>query len=596
MQNKNSQLRDLPLLQDDAVPRFVIYTRKSTDESSEKQVASIPQQIEACYEYAQKEDIAFMPRPDDEKPDPKTLLEIDNDNTHDKKRATELKAFYIQYWVLTERNSAKIPFKRAVWQRMIELIKGNKIRGIMGYSPDRFTRNLQEGGEVIQLADSRQVALKFTNFHYENNAAGQMMLGFWFVFAEHYSKKLSEDVTRGSKKKHQAGKAIGSRKWGYAIDGEDRFIPDPVYLPILKKAFQRKLVNQWSDSMIADEMNKSGWDQVLKDSYGINKKMTPQKISNKGDNGFNLWSDPFYYGEHVKLFKGKEVKADLRELDDPNYTFVPAIEENNWLELQEVLSAQTYASIRKKQSLKSNRLDPVKPAPNNFIKCGTCKQVMIFSLPNRKRFESKMEKENKELQEVVEAHQIRYQCTNKECSHKGFTALWSAIDKKVADLLSSIKVLKYDYQAYLYAKKEDLEVKHIERQQDQYRVNILLNKAEGDYNKFLKKSGYGESLTGKKRDKWEQEDASHEAIIKELEDRKKELRADIREEIFDRQKFVEMIKGLGKFWLKATYVQKRDLLDNFFLNIAIKSEKQLEINIKPELESMFIQDGGPGWD
>jgi sulfur transfer protein SufE len=43
--------------------------------------------------------------------------------------------------------------------------------------------------------------LKYTNFHFENNASGKMMLGIWFVFSKQYSDKLSEDITRGSKNK-----------------------------------------------------------------------------------------------------------------------------------------------------------------------------------------------------------------------------------------------------------------------------------------------------------------------------------------------------------------------------------------------------------
>jgi hypothetical protein len=52
---------------------------------------------------------------------------------------------------------------------------------------------------LINYVDEDKVDLKYTNFHFENNAAGKMMLGMWFVFSKQYSDKLSEDVRRGNK-------------------------------------------------------------------------------------------------------------------------------------------------------------------------------------------------------------------------------------------------------------------------------------------------------------------------------------------------------------------------------------------------------------
>ena len=54
-----------------------------------------------------------------------------------------------------------------------------------------------EGGELINLVDNELLDLKYTNFHFENNASGKMMLGIWFVFSKQYSDKLSEDIKIG---------------------------------------------------------------------------------------------------------------------------------------------------------------------------------------------------------------------------------------------------------------------------------------------------------------------------------------------------------------------------------------------------------------
>ena len=145
--------------------------------------------------------------------------------------------------------------------KAITEVKKGKIRGLFGYAPDRFSRNLQEGGELIQLVDKKILELKFTNFVFEDNASGHMMLGIFFVFAEHYSKKLSEDSTRGVKQKTVEGRTCGTPKTGYkrSDDEADFFVPDEPHFSILRQAFNWKIHDNWSDEKIAKEMNKLGW-------------------------------------------------------------------------------------------------------------------------------------------------------------------------------------------------------------------------------------------------------------------------------------------------------------------------------------------------
>jgi hypothetical protein len=65
---------------------------------------------------------------------------------------------------------------------------------LLSYAPDRQCRNILEGGELINCVDEELIDLKYTNFHFENNAAGKMMLGMRFVFSKQYSDKLSEVI------------------------------------------------------------------------------------------------------------------------------------------------------------------------------------------------------------------------------------------------------------------------------------------------------------------------------------------------------------------------------------------------------------------
>jgi DNA invertase Pin-like site-specific DNA recombinase len=580
-----------PLTEED-IPAFVIYVRKSTEESTDKQKASIPQQIETCYKYVQKEHVVLAVRPKNFPIEQKTIEEILEDNRASTKHANELIAFYTEYWVITERDSAKTAFERKVWRNTIDLVNQGKIRGLLGYSPDRFSRNLQEGGELIQLVDNKYVALRFTNFHFENNAAGQMMLGFWFVFAEHYSKALRESVLRGVEKKHVEGRAIGTRKFGYLVDGEtDRFFPDPKHFPILQKAFKRKLYDNWSDGKIVEEMNSSGWCQVLKQMEAQDSSINVKKIS-----GYGLWSDTFYYGSYTRVFKGVEVKTDLRQIMDPAYQFVPLISEDEWYALQEKLSNNHAVQLKASYTQRTKRLDPLKAIPQNMLYAGDASEkanLMIFTLPNAARFHKK-QAGGRTLEEVVEPHQIRYKTFGKSTATvKEIT--WDVIDKKVATFFAKIRVSEEDYQAYLYAVKEQLDNSAAIRASELNRLTLLANQNASKEAQFLKGSNYGVGLGERETKVWSQERDRYARMSADLDQRKKLIRKDQEITIQEKQDFVRTIQNLSAFWKRASYVQKHRILELTCLNIIVNDKKQLRINILPELESLFILRGGPTW-
>lgn len=574
----------IPLTEDECPP-FVGYVRKSTDESSEKQAASIPQQIEGIKEYVERNKIVLMPRPSSEPLDDRTIDEIKRDNASDPSAARDLIAFYTEYWIVSERKSAKKPFIRKKWRKLIDDIRKGYIRGVIGYSPDRMSRNLQEGGELIQLVDDKFTRLKFSTFHFEDNASGHMMLGFCLVFAEHYSRKLREDVLRGTKKKHKEGKASGLRKWGYAVNEDKLFVPDSFHFPILRKAFERKIFDKWSDNRIAEEMDNAGWHQELK-KYGDGRssKITGKKISNNG-----LWTDPFYFGLFVRTFKSHEVKTDLRELDYEGYKFKPLITEEEWELLQEQITSKESRQVKRRKSQKGLELEPIKPISDGLL---TMKggRAFNFMLPNRARFDRKAKNEGKELIDIVKMDQIRYR-------HQGVTKRdtveykWSEIDSVLFKEFKKIRVSEQDYQAYLYIKVQEIGQKRDERISLLRSLEVRINKKTNEQEYFYKNSAYGTGLTGKPKDVWEKEEQQYERKIEKLSQQKKELADDNRDYLVEQRHFFELIANLPELWKKANYVQKRGITDILLLNITSTPEKRLTVNIKPELQDLFILDG-----
>ena len=91
---------------------YVIYCRSSSDESADKQQSSIPQQIKACMEYAEKAGLQIAKKPDNfEFEDNDDIFKEDTDDEWDK----EIYQKYRDYYIVKERKSAKLPKNREKW-------------------------------------------------------------------------------------------------------------------------------------------------------------------------------------------------------------------------------------------------------------------------------------------------------------------------------------------------------------------------------------------------------------------------------------------------------------------------------------------------
>ena len=159
--------------------RYCIYARRSSDEGSDKQTKSIPDQLKYCLEKAADEDIV--------------VAEKD---------------------IFTESASAKKAGNRPIFDKMLSLIRKGEIDGIIAWHPDRLSPNILEGGIIIDLIDEGKIIdLKFCTHHFDNTAAGKMMLGILFAISKEYTDRLSVNVSRGHGTNLEKAISQGSYKW-----------------------------------------------------------------------------------------------------------------------------------------------------------------------------------------------------------------------------------------------------------------------------------------------------------------------------------------------------------------------------------------------
>ncbi|MDQ7023457.1 MAG: recombinase family protein [Candidatus Gracilibacteria bacterium] len=412
---------------------YVIYCRKSTDESSDNQKQSIPDQIKTCIEYAEREKLTIKTKSKDFSLF-ESEYEIDKEDSEADINNRRTFMDTRNLFIIKEQETAKIPYKRPKWRRLMKMIEKGEIKGLISYSPDRQARNMLEGGELINYVDEDLVTLRYTNFHFENNASGKMMLGIWFVFSKQYSDKLSEDIQRGNKSKVSSGKAIGRYKPGYFINEEGFHQPDNKNFPLVKEAFRMKL-DGVIENKIREYLNSNGYRRKM-EKTGEEKEIGRSSLN-------AIFTDEFYYG----IFKNGDNIIDLRE---SSKYYEPIISEEQFQILQDRYYKNPIVISRNTKT--KDIYDDIKVFDIDFIVTDD-NFGLTFSLPNKKRYEDKIVKASKEgkrveLKDVVKANQIIYRCATKNSKYYNLSFTLADIDKEIIKALEGFKVGDKEFKEY----------------------------------------------------------------------------------------------------------------------------------------------------
>ena len=562
---------------------FVIYCRKSTD-WKDRQTQSIPDQIKYCLEFARRSNLKIKEKPDDfsDFETEKELIDEANDENADVYKETE------NLFIIRERKSAKTPWERPKWNRLIKLVKQGKVKWIISYSPDRQARNLVEGGEIVDLAEWKFVSLKYANFHFTNNASWRMMLWVWFVISKNYSDKLSEDVQRGSLTAVENKKAMGYKKYGYIINELGYYEPDlskadensETVFDIMKKAFQMKITERQSDEKIA----------IFLKSRGI------KKVSKKWDETYpnsktlgTVWKDSFYYGLHI--YGNNKVSL----IGNGYYEPMISEEEGMLLYLRSKEGRQSiYGRWADIESLEYYPFEKGAVYAPDW-------SVLTCTLPNPSRYKKKLieaQKTNPEatLSDVIEPHQLVYELTNKKSEYYKYKIKinFRDIQNPLLKVLKKMKLKEEHYEEYVSYMKSGAETKMNEIDEERNMLEARRMTNEGLYNKFVRNNLW------KKRDKkeeeiYQKEKRAYEETTKQLDFELKNLATQKRNKILEFEAITTMLKNADEYYESVSYVQKREFAKILGLNIQISPQNKLNIAVPEGINELFFNNGGGTW-
>lgn len=361
--------------------RYALYARRSTtDEGS--QVRSVPDQIKYC------------------------------------KRHAELAGLNIVA-ILKENGSAKKPDrkKRPQFYNILEEIeKGGKYDAILSYAPDRLSRNMLDGGRIINLLDEKKIKdLQFPTHHFTNDPSGKLTLGIMFSISKHFSDDLSQKVLRGVSGNLEEGKSGGQPKWGYDRGTDGMYRPNE-WFDVVQEAWYMRARGA-TNMVILEYLLEKGYHRITKITRKNkkNKKILPTEKSIG-----KMFRDPFYYG----ILEQTQQTIDIRsyQLD-----FVPMINEEMYNQVQAL------AYTRKRDTSYKKRLE-FKPL-SHMVYCDVCKNNRWMLVGKNKPGGSKY-------------HVLSYRCDNPECTRSTKSVRAKYIFEAIYKLLEKLELSDEAYERY----------------------------------------------------------------------------------------------------------------------------------------------------
>ena len=189
-----------------------------------------------------------------------------------------------------ESVSAFVPHKRPIFADMLARIEKGEAQGIIAWHPDRLSRNPIDAAQIIYLLDRGLLKdLKFSSSFFDNSPEGKMMLQITLSQSKYFSDKLSNDVTRGLKKKARMGWLPGVAPPGYLNEpwkpaGTRTIQRDEKTFPLLRKAI---------DLLLSGAHTASEVYQIAANEWGVRTR-TGKPLSRTSF--YRLLGNPFICG------------------------------------------------------------------------------------------------------------------------------------------------------------------------------------------------------------------------------------------------------------------------------------------------------------
>jgi DNA invertase Pin-like site-specific DNA recombinase len=507
---------------------YVVYLRKSSDETSDKQLKSIGDQLL----------------------DIKEKVLTPNKITH--------------YKIVKEEHSAKTSDTRKMFRDMVNDLWNGKYEGLISWHPDRIARNMKEAGEIIDMLDRFVIKdLLFATASYENNANGKMMLGISFALSKQYSEHLGESVLRGYGRRIDEGIYLGKMVHGYRIMPDGFLEPDGSNFLIIQEAFQKRLQSK-PDSLveIAKWLNKQDYMQC----YGRKQERSRTHFTDKKLS--ELFRESIYAGF---LQYGVAKPVDLVEL----FEFEKMIEADDYLKLNKLDSLDRIVT---RGVVTQNKLVTLLPGK---VICGHCQSNMHVNTGTGKT----------KKKTYVYFRCDNQECPFKLNSplnprHNKHSLRASIVTNAAIETLEAAQFdLKQAYANYVDEQKKTVEQERIDLLSQERRVRANKQHTEADLERAKNviadpdKADVAEYYKADIKKYIEVELPQYERELTEV----KRKQGDLKQSLLTEEKFFKLIENSVDYLSKLDDLdQINEILEKFYSNFTILDKAVSVITFNPE--------------
>lgn len=196
---------------------------------------------------------------------------------------------------IIESKSAKEPYTRPEFQRLIQMIQDGRITGIMTWHINRLSRNMIDGGIISHLLQKGTLQFILTPQRKYLPDDSALLLAIENGMATTFIQDLRRAVKRGMKGKAERGWLPGPAPLGYVNNKFDQTIePHPTKFALVKKGWELILEQDYTMAEVTREWQRLG----LTSSRTTNRNAPPSKSSVD-----RILGNPFYAG-HIR-FQGE---------------------------------------------------------------------------------------------------------------------------------------------------------------------------------------------------------------------------------------------------------------------------------------------------
>lgn len=358
--------------------RYVLYARKSTEDEG-SQVRTHKDQIKHCTKLAESKGLNVV--------------------------AT-----------FKESKSAKKSNNRPVFNQILEGIRNKKYDAILAYAPDRLSRNMLEGGLLINMLDEGIIKdLQFPTLLFSNDASGKLTLGIMFSISKHFSDDLSTKVRKGVSGNLEDGKSGGQPKWGYDRELDGYYRPNE-WFDVVQEAWYMRARGS-TNKVVLEYLLEKGYHRMTKITR---KNKTSRRINPTEKSVGEMFRDPFYYGVLVQT--DETITINLIQTD-----FVPMVDEEVYNQVQ----ALAYTRKRDADPKKRTEFKPLR----HLVYCGVCKSDKWMSVGKNKPGGSKH-------------HVLSYECKNADCIRSPKSVRAKFVFDSIYELLDRLELTDEAYERY----------------------------------------------------------------------------------------------------------------------------------------------------